>query len=78
MATLTVLKFDSAGGAKDALSTVESLAKQQVIELYDAAIVEWEEGKKKPKTRQLTDLTGLGAGWGALWGLVVFRYPEAL
>jgi uncharacterized membrane protein len=70
MATLSVLKFDTADGAKNALSTVKSLSKQQMIDLYDAAIVEWQEGKKKPKTRQLHDLVGAGAGWGALWGLL--------
>ena len=70
MATLTALKFDTADGAQSALATVESLSKQYLINLYDAAIVEWPEGKKKPKTRQLHDLTGSGAGWGALWGLL--------
>ena len=70
MATLTALKFSTADGAQKTLSTLESLSKQQLIEIYDAAIVEWKEGKKKPKTRQLNDLVGAGAGWGALWGLL--------
>ena len=30
----------------------------------------WPEGKKKPKTRQLTSLAGAGALGGAFWGLL--------
>ena len=70
MATLTALKFDTPDGAGRALSTLQSLSKQYLINLYDAAIVEWEVGKSKPKTHQLHDLVGKGAGWGALWGLL--------
>ena len=43
MTTLTVLKFDTVDGAGKVLSTLESLAKQQLINVYDAAIVEWQE-----------------------------------
>ena len=70
MATLTVLKFETVGGAKNALETVKSLSKQQVIELYDAAYVDWKPGKKKPKTHQMYSTACEGAGWGALWGLL--------
>ena len=70
MATLTVLKFDNVDGAENALSTIKSLEKQQVINLYDAAYVDWKQGKKKPKTHQLHSTTGAGAGWGAFWGLL--------
>ena len=38
--------------------------------MLDAATVVWEEGKKKPKTRQLNNLTGAGALGGAFWGLL--------
>jgi len=40
--------------------------------------VEWEEGKKKPKTRQLNNLAGAGALGGAFWGLLfglIFLVP---
>ena len=30
----------------------------------------WESDKKKPKTRQLNNLTGAGALGGAFWGLL--------
>jgi uncharacterized membrane protein len=70
MATITVLKFDNAEGAGEALDTVQSLSKQHLITLHDAAIVTWPEGKKKPKTKQLANLAGVGALDGAFWGML--------
>ena len=61
MATLSVWKFPDAGGAERAETTLEMLAKQELISLHDAAMVAWPWGAKKPRTRQLTDLTGAGA-----------------
>jgi len=70
MATLTVWKFDSAGGADGAVVTLERLAKEELIKIHDAATVSWPEGKKKPKTHQLSNLAGAGALGGAFWGLL--------
>lgn len=70
MATLTVWKFDTATGADEAVSTLESLSKQELITIHDAATVSWPEDKKKPKTHQLANLTGAGAVGGAFWGLL--------
>jgi uncharacterized membrane protein len=70
MATLTVLKFKTAEGAEKALRELESLQKQQLIILHDAAWVTWPEDKKKPQTKQLTNLTGIGALDGAFWGML--------
>ena len=70
MATLTVWKFDDAEGAGLAVSTLEGLAKQQLITVQDAATVSWPSGAKKPKTRQLHSLTGAGALGGAFWGML--------
>ena len=70
MATLTVWKFDSAGGADDASRTLQELARENVIVLHDAATVTWEPGKKKPRTRQLASTTGAGALGGSFWGLL--------
>ena len=70
MATLTVWKFNDAGAADEAVSTLERLAKQQLITVQDAATVSWPSGAKKPKTRQLRSLTGAGALGGAFWGLL--------
>ena len=70
MTALTVWKFDSSAGADEALAKLESLQKQQLVEIQDAAIVEWPQGKKKPKTRQAVNLTGAGALSGAFWGML--------
>ena len=70
MATISVLKFSTADGAEQALDTVQNLSKQHLINLHDAAIVTWPEGKKKPKTRQLANLAGAGALDGAFWGML--------
>lgn len=76
MATLTVWKFATADGADSAVSTLQSLQKQQLINVHDAATVSWEPGAKKPKTRQLHNLVGGGAMggmfWGMLFGLIFF------
>jgi len=70
MATLSVLKFDTPEGAQQMLSTLESLQKQELIQVQDAAIVTWQEGKKKPKTQQLHSMAGAGALGGAFWGML--------
>ena len=70
MATITVLKFNTADGAENALGTLQNLAKMQLINLHDAAIVTWQTGKKKPKTRQLYNLACAGALSGAFWGML--------
>ena len=70
MASLTVWKFETAGGAQEALDKLVSLSKQQLITVQDAAIVSWPEGKKKPKTKQAVNLAGVGALQGAFWGML--------
>ena len=70
MATLTVWKFEDAEAADKAVSTLEGLAKQQLITVQDAATVSWPSGAKKPKTRQLHGLAGAGALGGAFWGML--------
>lgn len=78
MATLTVWKFDDPTAATRAVETVRDLQRQELIQLIDAATVSWEEGKRKPKTRHLADLTGEGAVGGAFWGFLfglIFLVP---
>jgi uncharacterized membrane protein len=70
MATLTVWKFDSAGGAERALDLLQRLQKEELIQINDAAYASWPEGRKKPKTVQLHNLTGAGAMGGSFWGLL--------
>jgi uncharacterized membrane protein len=74
--TFSVWRFDSVRGADDVLSRLERLQTEQLIQVHDAAVVSWPEGRKKPHTRQLQSLTGGGAlaggFWGLLFGLVFF------
>jgi uncharacterized membrane protein len=70
MTTLTVWKFDSEGGARNALQVLERLRKQELIQIVDGAIVTWPPDRKKPKTEQLRSLGGAGALGGAFWGLL--------
>jgi uncharacterized membrane protein len=70
MATLTVWKFDSPGGAGESLALLERMQKEELIQINDAAYVTWQEGKKKPKTEQLHKLTSAGALGGSFWGLL--------
>jgi uncharacterized membrane protein len=70
MATLTVWKFPTPSGADEAEATLEQLQKEELITVHDAAIVSWPEGKKRPKTRQLNSLKGVGALSGSFWGLL--------
>jgi uncharacterized membrane protein len=85
VATLPVWRFPGPDDAQRAVSTLESLQSQELIKIHDAAIVEWRDGKKKPKTRQLHSLAGAGALGGAFWGMLfgllgelVRHHPAAL
>ena len=70
MATLSALKFNTPEGAEQMLSKVQDLQKQQLIQVQDAAIVTWPQGAKKPKTKQLQNMAGIGAMQGAFWGML--------
>jgi uncharacterized membrane protein len=70
MATLTVWKFLTPEGADDAVATLESLQSQELITVHDGATVSWPVDRKKPKTRQLDNLAGIGALSGSFWGLL--------
>jgi uncharacterized membrane protein len=70
MQRLTVWRFDTPSGADDAVKTLQSLTRQELITVHDAAVVSWAADAKKPKTRQLHNLAGAGALGGAFWGLL--------
>jgi uncharacterized membrane protein len=70
MATMTVWKFPTPNGAEAAENTLLDLQKQELITIHDAAIVSFPEGAKKPKTKQLHSLAGVGALGGAFWGML--------
>jgi uncharacterized membrane protein len=70
MSSLTVWKFKSPYGAQDALDQLVEMQHQQLIQVLDAATVTWEEGKSKPKTREMRDAKKVGALGGGFWGLL--------
>src|SRR5690606_9786666 len=70
MATLTVFEYDTPSGAERAIAELGPLQEQRLIRILDAAVVRWENGTKKPQTRQLANVAGAGAMQGAFWGLL--------
>jgi|SRR6478609_1596824 uncharacterized membrane protein len=76
MANLTAWKFESPDGASQAMRKLKVLHDEGLIVIDDAAIVEWPQGAKRPKTRQVDDVTGPrameGAFWGFLFGMLFF------
>jgi len=78
VATLTVTKFDSPGGAERALDTLTRLQDEALISIDDAAIVSWPADAKEPRTTQLRNLAVSGTLGGAFWGMLfglVFTVP---
>jgi uncharacterized membrane protein len=78
LATLSVLKFNDPRGADRVLVALQGMQERQLITLQDAAVVSWPEDRKKPKTRQLHSMAGVGALDGAFWGLLfglIFLVP---
>ena len=76
MAALTAWKFDTPTGADAVLLKLDELQSRRLIEIHDAAVVSWPEGRKKPWTRERKSQTqsgALGGGfWGLLFGLIFF------
>lgn len=70
MATLTAWKFATPYGADDALGTLEKLQSEALIQVQDAAVVSWEAGRRKPKTREMHSMKKAGALGGGFWGLL--------
>lgn len=70
MATMTVVKYPKVTGAEESLAILQRLQGQGLIKIHDGAIVSWPDNSKKPRTQQLTSLTGVGALSGAFWGML--------
>jgi uncharacterized membrane protein len=70
MATLTAWKFNTPYGADEALTKLEKLHNEMLINLHDAAVVSWEPGHSKPITHEMHDTTARGALSGGFWGLL--------
>ena len=69
MGNLFVLAFDNEEGANRTLKEVESLQKQQLLNIDDAAIA-IHPLNGKVKIRQARSLVGAGALGGAFWGML--------
>ncbi len=70
MSDLVVLAFNTEDGATRMIGEVQSLQKQNLLKLEDAAtVVRRQDGKAKVK--QANNLVGAGAFGGAFWGMLI-------
>jgi uncharacterized membrane protein len=70
MTNLTVMKFNDPKAAEQALNTLRRLQQRHLIQIVDAAVVEWPPDRKAPRTRQAVDTATAGAMGGAFWGML--------
>jgi len=70
MAHLVVLGLDNRDDAERVFDLAGELAKQELLQLEDAAYA-WRDDKGKVRIQQALSLTGAGAASGALWGTLI-------
>lgn len=78
MTTLSIWKFTSPDGAEKAMRTLTRLQDDHLVNIQDASVVSWPEGRRKPRTWQARDVAGTAALSGAFWGLlfgILFLLP---
>ena len=79
MAHLVVLGLESPAKAEEVFDLAGDLAKQELLQLEDAAYA-YRDDKGKVRIHQAISLTGAGAASGALWGTLIgllFLMPVA-
>lgn len=79
MAHLVVLGVDNRDDAERLFDLAGDLAKQELLQLQDAAYA-YRDDKGKVRIHQAVSLTGAGAASGALWGTLIgmlFLVPVA-
>jgi uncharacterized membrane protein len=79
MAHLVVLGVDNRDDAERLFDLAGDLAKQELLQLQDAAYA-YKDDKGKVRIHQAVSLTGAGAASGALWGTLIgliFLVPVA-
>jgi uncharacterized membrane protein len=79
MTHLVVLGLDSPDDAERVFDLAGDLAKQELLQLQDAAYA-YRDDKGKVRIHQAVSLTGAGAASGALWGTLIgmlFLVPVA-
>jgi uncharacterized membrane protein len=70
MSSLLVFAFTDEGGADRMIADLQSLQKQQLITIFDAAsVIRKPDGKIQIK--QVNSLVGSGAWGGAFWGMLI-------
>jgi uncharacterized membrane protein len=70
MTHLVVLGLDNRDDAERVFDLAGDLAKQQLLQLEDAAYA-YKDDKGKVRIQQSVNLTGAGAAGGALWGTLI-------
>jgi uncharacterized membrane protein len=79
MTHLVVLGLDNPAKAEEVFDLAGDLAKQELLQLQDAAYA-YRDAKGKVRIHQAVSLTGAGAASGALWGTLIgmlFLMPVA-
>ena len=79
MTHLVVLGLDSPAKAEEVFDLAGDLAKQELLQLQDAAYA-YRDDKGTVRIQQAVSLTGAGAASGALWGTLIgmlFLMPVA-
>ena len=71
MTTFTAWKFNDEGGAAQAAVALKAAEQDGLVEVHDHAVVTWPKGAAKPEMHHDHDSVKRGAGWGALWGMVI-------
>jgi uncharacterized membrane protein len=71
MTTFTVWKFDGPDGAERAARLLRDAEADGLVKVDDHAIVSWPVGAPQPHTAHGHEETWRGAGWGAVWGLLI-------
>ncbi|MFE7228833.1 DUF1269 domain-containing protein [Nocardioides sp. NPDC057577] len=69
--TLAVWRFDTPEGAEETMHALEELAREDLIDLHDAAALSWPSSSMKLRTTELHPDEGGGALGGSFWGLLL-------
>ena len=70
MSHLVILSLDNRDDAERVFDLTGDLARQQLLQLQDAAYA-WRDDKGKVRIQQAINLTRAGAASGALWGTLI-------
>ena len=71
MTTFTAWKFDDEGSAAQAAVALKAAERDGLVQVHDHAVVTWPKGAAKPEMHHDHESVKRGAGWGALWGMVI-------